>query len=204
MASFSYAFNAYKVLGLILPHFYHESGAVVLRQLWEASLNLHWIELDPEKRAQDFCNYTVVEVRKNMQKLGDQASVPQFDAISARFQSRFRFQDKEGRVRVQSNFAGGSVEQRAHELGEPWRSDYNRLYHLASMHAHAAPGAVFQQHFVQQSASRQNKERDLTAIITYLSMKVLVADVHLLVRNGFIADSQKVDEAFKDALESQT
>src|SRR4051812_48485289 len=58
IASFSYAFNAYKALGLILPHLYHESGAVVLRQLWEASLNLHWIERDPEERAQDFCNYT--------------------------------------------------------------------------------------------------------------------------------------------------
>ena len=59
----------------------------------------------------------------------------------------------------------------------------------------------FNKHFVHLSTSPQNKERDSTALIAYLSMKVLVADVHLLVRNGFAADSTQVDEAFKDALE---
>jgi hypothetical protein len=202
LASFSYAFNAYKALGLILPHLYHETGAVVLRQMWEASLNLHWIERDSEKRAEDFCGYTVIEVRKNMQKGGGQSSLPEYDSVSARFQSRFRFQDKQGKERVQTSFAGGTVEQRAQELGEPWQADYNLLYHLASMHAHAAPGAVLQQHFVQHSASPENKERDSTALIAYLAMKVLVADIHLLVRNGFAADSKAVDEAFKDSLEA--
>lgn len=199
-ASFSYAFNAYKALELILPHLYHESGAVLLRQLWEASLNLHWIERDPEKRAQDFCNYTVIELRKGMQKTGEQSSLDSLDAASARFQSRFRFKDKQGKERIHSSFAGGSVQQRAEELGEPWSADYNLLYHLASMHAHGAPGAVLQQHFVHLSTSPQNKERDSTALIAYLSMKVLVADVHLFVRNGFAANSTEVDEAFKDAL----
>ncbi len=52
--SFVYAFNAYKAVSLLLPELYHESGAVVLRQLWEVSLNLHWVGADPEPRAQDF------------------------------------------------------------------------------------------------------------------------------------------------------
>ena len=47
MISFVYAFNTYKALGLLLPELYHESGAVVFRQFWEVSLNLHWIERDP-------------------------------------------------------------------------------------------------------------------------------------------------------------
>ena len=200
IASFSYAFNAYKALGLILPHLYHESGAVLLRQLWEASLNLHWIELAPEQRAQDFCNYTVIELRKGMQKAGEQSSLDGLDAASARFQSRFCFEDRQGKERIHSSFAGGSVQQREEEIGEPWSADYNFLYHLASMHAHGAPGAVLHQNFVHLSTSPQNKERDSTALIAYLSMKVLVADVHLLVRNGLAANSTAVDEAFEDAL----
>lgn len=201
MASFSYAFNAYKAIGLILPELYHESGSVVLRQLWEASLNLHWIEREPETRSQDFCNYTVIELRKGMQKSCEQSSLASLDAVSTRFQSKFRFKDKKGKERIHSNFAGSSVQQRAEELGEPWSTDYNLLYHLASMHAHGAPGAVLHQHFVFHSTSPQNKERDSTSLVAYLSMKVLVADVHLLVRNGFIANSTAVDEAFRDALE---
>ena len=147
IASFSYAFNAYKALGLILPHLYHESGAVLLRQLWEASLNLHWIERKLEKRAQDFCNYTVIKLRKGLQKSDGKDVLDSFDAASARFQTQFRFQDKKGRERIHSSFAGGSVQQRAGELGEPWSADYDLLYHLASMHAHGAPGAVLQQAF---------------------------------------------------------
>ena len=199
--SFSYAFNAYKALGLILPHLYHESGAVVLRQLWEASLNLHWIEREPQTRAQDFCNYTVIELRKGMQKEGDQSLIGSFDAATSRLQSQFRFQDKKGRERIHSSFAGGSVQQRAAELGEPWAADYDLLYHLASMHAHGAPGAVLHQHFVQQSTSPQNKERDSTALVAFLSMKVLVSNVHLMVRGGFVSNSTEVDKAFDGSLQ---
>ncbi len=200
MISFSYAFNSYKALGLILPELYHESGAVLLRQLWEVSLNLHWIERDPERRARDFCNFTVIELRKGMQKSGEQDSLADFDAASARFQNRFRFKDKNNKERITSSFAGGSVQQRAEEIGEPWSKDYLQLYNLASMHAHGAPGAVLHQHFVHQSTSPENREKDSTALIAYLSMKVLVADVHLLVRNGLVSTSTEVDEAFKDAL----
>ena len=201
LGSFSYVFNAYKALGLILPHLYHESGAVILRQLWEASLNLHWIERKPEARAQEFSNYTVIELRKNIQKTEDQTSLVSFDEASARFQSQFRFRDKQGRERIRTNFAASSVQQRAEELGDPWKADYDLLYHLASMHAHGAPGAVLHQHFVGQSTSPQNKERDATALVAFLSMKVLVADVQLLVRNSFVAHSTGIDDVLKGALD---
>lgn len=200
-ASFSYAFNAYKALGLILPHHYHESGFVILRQIWEASLNLHWIEREPESRAQAFCAYTVVELRKSIQKTGDSAALDSFDKASARFQSKFRFRDKQERERVHSTFASCSVQQRAEQLGEPWSADYTLLYHLASMHAHGAPGAVLHQYFVGWSASPENKERDSAALVAFLSMKVLVADIRLMTRIGFIAHSSAIDDALKRALD---
>ena len=54
--SFTYAFNAFKAGGLLLPQFYCEAAAAVLRQLWEVSLNVHWLErltrsLDAESSA---------------------------------------------------------------------------------------------------------------------------------------------------------
>lgn len=199
LASFSYALNTYKAIGLLLPHLYHECGYVLLRQLWETSLNLHWIEQDPAARAQDFCNFTVMEVRKNMRKAGNTDQLAQFDTASSRFQSRFRVQQN-ARERIAPNFAGGSVEERARALGEPWIADYNHVYHLASMHAHAAPGAILQQHFVNLAVSPENKEKDSTALVAYLSMKVLVSDAHLMVRRGFASSSAEVDEIFKDSL----
>src|SRR5262249_49595143 len=105
IASFSYAFNVYKAIGLILPELYHESGAVLLRQLWEVSLNLHWIERDPDERAPAFGNYTIMEIRKMMQKSGEVKSLEDFDEVTARFQAGFRYRDQRGRKRTHSNFA---------------------------------------------------------------------------------------------------
>jgi hypothetical protein len=68
------------------------------------------------------------------------------------------------------------------------------------MHAHGAPGAVLHQHFVQHSRSPETREKDSTALIAYLSMKTIVDDVHLLVRQGFAADSEKIDAVFESVL----
>lgn len=70
MRSFVYSFNAYKVLGHLLPDLFHETGAVALRQLWEVSLNMHWIAIDPDDRSHAFCNFTLIENRKNIIKSG--------------------------------------------------------------------------------------------------------------------------------------
>jgi hypothetical protein len=198
--SASYAFNIYKAIGLILPELYHECGAVLLRQLWEVSLNLHWIEREPEPRAQHFCNYSVMEVRKLMQKSGNLAPLNPFDDATARFQKHFRFRDQRGRNRARGNFATNTVQERAEELGEPWKDEYNLLYHLASMHAHGAPGAVLHQHFVPYSGDPRKKEQDSTGLIAYLAMKILIDDLHLLVRQG-LPDSEPADRAFDGAVQ---
>jgi len=198
--SFAYVFNVYKAIGLLLPDHYHESGAVVLRQMWEVSLSLHWIERYPEPRAQDFCNFTVMEMRKAAEKTEARSSLRDFDEATKRFQSKFRFQDRHRRDRTHDNFSTATVRARADELGEPWNRDYQLIYHLSSMHAHGAPGAVLHQHFVQHSRSPETREIDSTALIAYLSMKTIVDDVHLLVRQGFAADSEKIDAVFESVL----
>ena len=196
LRSFSYAFNAYKAIGLLLPNHYHESAAVILRQMWEVSLNLHWIERDPGARSQDFSNFTAVEMRKSIEQWGDRKALKEFDEATDRFQSKFRFR-KHGKPRAHNNFSRMSVSARSKELGEPWRSDYELVFHMSSMHAHGAPGAILHDHFVEYSESPETREKNSTALIAYLSMKTIVEDVHLLVRQGFAEGSQAIDEAFK-------
>jgi hypothetical protein len=196
MISFVYAFNTYKALGLLLPHFYHESGAVVFRQLWEVSLNLHWIERDPLPRAQDFCNFTVMEYRKLIQKSGDPSPLQDFDDATSAFQARFRYRDRKGRDQKHSVFATKSTHDRADELGDPWKREYELVYHLASLHAHGAPGAILQPHFRQHYSAPEIREQDSVSLLAILSMNVLVRDLHLLQRLGVIRNCDEVDKAF--------
>src|SRR5262249_1516603 len=153
--------------------------------IWETSLNLHWIECDPEPRAQDFCNFTVMEMRKIVQKTG--GPLADFDQGTQRLQSRFRFRDSRGRDRSHDNFSTATIHKRADILGEPWKPEYQLVYHMSSMHAHGGPGAILHQHFRQHSSAPQESEKQSTALIAYLSMKTIVQDVHLLVRQGFVS-----------------
>lgn len=203
LASVSYAFNIYKSIGLVIPHLYHESGSVLVRQLWEVSLNLHWMERDPEIRARDFGAFTVMEMRKTMQKTGASDSISEFDDATFRFQKEFRFQDKNSKDRVHSSFAARNVEQRAGELGDPWKTDYNLLYHLMSMHAHGAPGAVLLQHFTSHSKEPEIKERNSTALVAYISMKIMVANIRLMTRCGILESSASVDSIFRNVLKEE-
>jgi len=196
MISFVYAFNTYRALGLLLPELYHESGAVVFRQLWEVSLNLHWIERDPSVRAQDFCNFTVMEYRKLIQKSGDSSPLQDFDDATSEFQAKFRYQDSKGRNQKRSVFATKSIHDRADELGDPWKREYELVYHLASLHAHGAPGAILQPHFRQHYSAPETRERNSVSLIAILSINVLVRDLHLLLRLGVIRSCEDVDKAF--------
>jgi hypothetical protein len=196
MLSFLYAFNNYKALGLLLPELYHESAALVLRQLWEVSLNLHWIERDPPDRAQDFCNFTVMEYRKLLQKSGRSSQLQDFDDATKRFQAKFRTRDAKGRNQRHSVFALKNVHERADELGDPWTQEYELLYHLGSLHAHGAPGAILQPQFQQHYSMPEVRERNAVALLAIESINVLVRDVHLLVRLGALEDCDDVDKAF--------
>ncbi|WP_353980478.1 hypothetical protein [Salinicola endophyticus] len=117
--SFIYAFNFYKAISFLLPQFYHEAAAAVVRQLWEVSLNLHGVGIDAEKRSRDFCNYTVMECRKLLSKADASHQIDDFDKATKRFQERFRYQDKRGCNRSYGNFAVARIHDRATELGEP-------------------------------------------------------------------------------------
>ena len=195
-ASFVYAFNTYKAISLLLPELYHESGAVVLRQLWEVSLNLHWIESDPATRAQDFCNFTVMEYRKLIQKSRDSTPLEDFDDATDRFQSKFRYRDGRGRNRSHGNFATTNIHDRAVDLGDPWEREYELVYHLTSLHAHGAPGAVLHGIFQQQYSNPQIREQNSASLIAILAVKVMVRDVQLLARMKIIPDASSVLEAF--------
>jgi hypothetical protein len=196
MISFVYAFNTYKALGLLLPELYHESGAVVFRQLWEVSLNLHWIERDPLTRAQDFCNFTAMEYRKLIQKSGDASPLQDFDDATKKFQTKFHYRDAKGRNQKHCAFALKNIHDRADELGDPWKREYELVYHLASLHAHGAPGAILQPHFQQHYSMPEVRERNAVALIAIQSINVLVRDLHLLVRLGVVASCETVDKAF--------
>ncbi|MFH0980417.1 MAG: DUF5677 domain-containing protein [Planctomycetota bacterium] len=212
LQTFSYAFNIYKAIGMVLRELYHEAASAMVRQLWEVSLNLHWIECDPDRRVQDFCNFTTMEMRKTLvlaieRNAGrpdenrpsvDATILEDFDRAMARFQSRFQYRDRAGHKRRHDNFATSSIQTRSAELGDPWESEYRLVYRLTSMHAHGAPGAVLQQMFHAQSASREAKERDASALVALVSMKLLVRDLHLLVRQGVIPDSATADSAFDE------
>jgi hypothetical protein len=198
--SFTYAFNAYKAIGLVLAQSYHESASAILRQLWEVSLNMHWIERDSTNRAQDFCNFTVMEMRKQMADkdvsgITDQSTIQEFDSATSRFQSKFHLSSKQGHAHRHSNFACSSVESRSKDLGDPWRIDYALLYRLTSMHAHGAPGAILRPMFLNDPGRREIAESDSTSLVAIVSMQLLVRDVHLLVRQGILPSSATVDEA---------
>ncbi len=194
-ASFVYAFNSFKAASLLLPELYHESAAVVLRQLWEVSLNLHWISLDPVIRARDFCNFTVMEYRKIIQ-LGESDELSEFDAATNSFQTAFRYQDAQGRERMRTNFAISSVRDRCVELGAPWDQEYVLLYHLTSMHAHGAPGAIVRTVFMRHYTDRAAREENAASLVAVLAIDTIVRDVRLLRKMGVIPNCDAVDAAY--------
>ena len=195
-ASFVYAFNTYKAIGLLLPELYHESGAVLLRQLWEVSLNLHWISEDFENRVRDFCNFTLIEYRNLLKKFGNKEDLRTFDHLSENFQQRFRYRDAKGRNRVHSNFAKKTIYDRAVELGDPWNEEYPLIYNLTSMNAHGAPGAIMYSIFLQNYSFPDIREKNASALIAIYSINTMVRNVLLLKRLSIILDASQVEEIY--------
>ena len=195
-ASFVYAFNAYKAIGLILAQSYHEAGATILRQLWEVSLNLHYIAIDPAKRSSDFCNFTTIGYRKLLQKSGRENELDDFDTATARFQSAFRFRDRKDKERIHSSFATANVCNRANDLGEPWKREYELLYHLTSMHAHGSPGAVLHQIMISNYPNSQGIDDNSVCLVSLTAMKLMVRNVETMAKIGIIADKQMVLDVY--------
>lgn len=207
MLSLVYSFNVYKAIGLVLGERHYEAAAPMLRQLWETSLNLHWIELDPDARAQDFCNFTALEYRKQLARRasGDldpenvlgAPSLQEFDRVARRFQEKF-FTDRGGRRRPHGNFSAKDVQSRARQVGDPWKGEYSLVYDLASSHAHGAPGAVLRPLFMADPQRREASEIDASALLALKSINLIVRDVHVLSRADLLPSTPDVDAAAED------
>jgi hypothetical protein len=195
--SFIYAFNTYKAISLLLPELYYESGATVLRQLWEVSLNLHWIGIEPKKHAKNFCNFTIIEERKFIHKLNDETLLQSFDNATKRFQKNFQYKNKHNHDCRHKNFTANNIQSRADKLGNPWKYEYKFMYHLTSMYAHGAPGAVLHGMFQACYPNPDTQERNLASLIAMLAIKVIVRNVELLVKLGIIPDATNVMNAFE-------
>lgn len=194
--SFVYAFNTFKSVSLLITELYHESGAVLLRQLWEVSLNLHWIEGDAETRAQEFCNFTIMEYRKFIQKTGESGNLTDFDSATGKFQAKYHYRDKRGKKRIRSGFSTTNTRERADALGDPWKTEYDIVYQLTSMHCHGAPGAVLHGIFLQQYRNPEIREKKSASLIGILAINIMVRNVELLARMNIIPDPSGVLKAY--------
>ncbi len=188
-ASFVYAFNVFKAISLLLPSLYFEAAAPIVRQLWEVSLNLHWVMADAEQRATTFCGYTMMEYRKILQRQSDAVGLASFDEATKAFQAQYSFKDRSGRDRQYANYSNLSVQQRADQLGEPWSSDYLLIYNLTSMHAHGAPGAILQAIFGRYYSSPDIRERDASALMATIAIKTMMRNVELMASRGIVIDA---------------
>lgn len=203
-ATFIYAFNVFKAISLLLPSLYFEAAASIVRQLWEVSLNLHWVMADADQRVTAFCGYTMIEYRKLLQKYNHSANVASFDEATHAFQSQYLFTDRSGKERQYTNYSNLSVQQRADQLGEPWSSDYPLIYGLTSMHAHGAPGAILQSIFRRYYSTPVIRERDDSALMAIVAIKTMMRNVELMASHGIVLDPTGVRqeyEAFIQTLE---
>ena len=204
-ASFVYAFNVFKAIGLLLPGLYFEAAAAIVRQLWEVSLNLHWVMVDADQRATIFCGYTMMEYRKFLQRQNNDVEVASFDEATKAFQAQYSFTDRNGRERKCVNYSNLSVQQRADQLGEPWSWDYLMVYNLTSMHAHGAPGAILQAIFRMYYSNPDTRERDASALAATVAIKTMMRNVELMASQGIVTDAtgaRREYNAFLQTLEA--
>ena len=104
-----------------------------MRQLWEACLDLHWIEREPGDRSHAYAGYTIIEYRKALareEKLASRSqgsrpahpsTLPEFDVATQRLQARYKKRGRDGKERLAESFSEEKIEQRANSLGDPWR-----------------------------------------------------------------------------------
>jgi hypothetical protein len=139
---FRYGFNTYKAIGLLLPDLYYEHAASLLRTLWEMTLDFHWIAKEPEERARQFLQFTVVEARKRVVAANDNEYVKRFDQAVTPVLKNYQYLDKKGRTQFFREFSNCPPAEMARELGGDWSKEYNRIYTLTCAYVHAAPSAI--------------------------------------------------------------
>ena len=206
-ATFLYAFNIFKAISLLLPHLYFEAAAPIVRQLWEVSLNLHWVMADPDKRVPAFCGFTLIEYRKILQRQKGDNNLVNFDDATKTFQANYSFINGKGTQKQYSNYSNMSVQQRADQLGEPWGSEYSLIYSLTSMHTHGAPGAIVQSIVKSYYNNPVIREQDSSALMATIAMRIMIRNVKLLSDHGIIVNATEVmqeNEAFIQMLKCHT
>lgn len=187
-ASFGFAFNSFKAINLLLPLLFYEAASPVVRQMWEVSLNSHWMFADADRRVTEFCGYTIMEYRKLLQRQAKGGRLEQFDEAARAFRLKYSFTNRSGKERQYPNYSNLTAEQRARELGEPWRSDYTHIYNLTSMYAHGAPGAILNPVFRSYYGNPKDRERDSSALLAIVAIKTMMLDVELMARHGIVVD----------------
>lgn len=153
---FGYALNTFKSIYYLLPHTVYEQASALYRTLWETGVNLEWIAMDPESRAQRFLNFTVVEyVRflngrlRTARRAKDTNAILALNQQLGTFQKlveqqldQFAFRDKAGRKKSIGRFSKPTLDAVVREVGGEWLEEYDRDYLLSCGYTHGAPGAV--------------------------------------------------------------
>jgi hypothetical protein len=153
---FAYGLNTFKSIYYLLPHTVYEQASALYRTLWETGVNMEWISLDPELRAERFLSFTAVEYRRLLEgrlcvaRLRNDADAiaglkQQLDTFQQTVDqqlSQFSFRDKAGRKRTLNRFSAPSLEALVREVGGEWVEEYTRDYQLSCAYTHGAPGAV--------------------------------------------------------------
>jgi len=146
---FTFGFNTYKSVGILLPLRHYEQGTSLFRTLWETAANFAWVRQDPDARSAQFLGYTAVEFRKLVQRssrfgteLERKAFLVGFDAGFGEFINTYRQRDRGGKERWFDRFSGFSLERLVRDLGPPWTAEYSTVYKLACHYTHGSPGAI--------------------------------------------------------------
>ncbi len=194
--TFVYTFNTFKAIQLLLLERYHESASAILRQLWEVSLNFHWISEDPMQRSQDFCNYTCMEHRKLVEQSG-QPELEAFDSATLQAQGRFRFTNKNQKEATRDHFSIKSVRERAESLGGEWKHEYIWLFDLTSKHAHGSPSAILDAIFSNGDVDEESRRDDQSvALVAMYSIEIMNRNLCMLHEKGVIPDATQVKSAY--------
>lgn len=190
---FNHMFNSYKSILLLLEERYCESAMVVFRNLWESSLNLHWIGADYPARLQDYMNYSSVEFRTIIKKSDDPELLSSYDSATSRFQSKFSKKKKDSQKETLSdNFTNKSIYDRARELGEPWISDYALTYKWLSMYSHGAPAVIIHSMKQAQFKCHDIEDNNNSSLIAVISARILAKDIALLEKLQIFSSTDTV------------
>lgn len=212
--NFSFCFNTYKSIALLLPDLYYEQGCALLRIMWEASLNLEWVCIQPVERSRTYLQFTVVETYRVYQlhiqeceAKGDSNGVEAGKILLKEFENAYKgildgYRNPRGknRKRLAQRFSLGNLEHVATELGGHWLIEYRSIYPLLCFYAHGSPGAVaFPKPFVNDvselnSETFAEQDRPRTIQLALWSMAVLERPYFTLLRELDINDMTYLDD----------